>query len=99
MRSILRWRYWSTFILALVATLGVPVAVRADASPEVRKDWQPQVIYLVLTDRFANGDQGNDNAGEPDRFDPKNPAKFHGGDLKGLTKKLKYIDDLGATAI
>ncbi|WP_084571257.1 alpha-amylase family glycosyl hydrolase [Deinococcus misasensis] len=62
-------------------------------------DWRQQVIYLLFTDRFANGNTANDNAGSANCFDPANARKFHGGDLAGLQGKLGYIKDLGATAI
>ena len=61
-------------------------------------DWRDQVLYFVMTDRFANGDPGNDDqhAGE---FDPANPAKYNGGDLRGISKRLDYIRGLGATGV
>jgi len=63
-----------------------------------------QVIYFLLTDRFANGSAANDTggiAGGPDAsgFDPTRISHYHGGDLVGLTSKLDYIKQLGATAI
>ncbi|HEY9134048.1 MAG TPA: alpha-amylase family glycosyl hydrolase [Dyella sp.] len=63
-----------------------------------------EVIYLIMPDRFANGDPGNDRGARTgDRsitgFDPTDKAFYHGGDLKGLVSKLDYIQGLGATAI
>ncbi len=63
-----------------------------------------EVIYFVLPDRFANGDPGNDTGGiTGDRlthgFDPTHKGFYHGGDLKGLTAKLDYIQGMGVTAI
>jgi alpha-amylase len=63
-----------------------------------------QVFYFVMTDRFANGSTANDSggiAGGPDvsGFDPTRISHYHGGDLAGLTSKLDYIKQLGATAI
>ena len=65
---------------------------------------QDEVIYFVLPDRFANGDGANDTGGYPaDRltsgYDPTHKGFYHGGDLKGLTEKLDYIEGLGVTAI
>jgi glycosidase len=60
--------------------------------------WEEQVIYFVMTDRFANGDPGNDDQGKGE-FDPANPGKYSGGDLQGLLDKLDYIQGLGATAV
>ncbi len=63
-----------------------------------------EVIYFVLPDRFENGDADNDRGGlKGDRlthgFDPTSKGFYLGGDLKGLTARLGYIQGLGATAI
>jgi glycosidase len=63
-----------------------------------------EVIYLIMPDRFANGDSGNDRgmlSGDRSMtgFDPTDKAFYHGGDLKGVTSKLDYIRGLGVTAI
>jgi glycosidase len=65
---------------------------------------QDEVIYFVLPDRFANGDPANDRGGlTGDRsvtgFDPADAHYYHGGDLKGLARKLPYLQSLGITAI
>ncbi|HEY1816638.1 MAG TPA: alpha-amylase family glycosyl hydrolase [Kofleriaceae bacterium] len=60
-------------------------------------DWHQQVIYLALTDRFADGDASNDNA--TGCFDRAAPRGVHGGDLAGLRAHLDYVQDLGATAV
>ena len=61
--------------------------------------WRKQIIYLVMTDRFSNGNTANDTLGQPNCLDVNNPNKFHGGDFAGLQSKLGYIKDLGATAV
>ena len=65
---------------------------------------QDEVIYFVLPDRFENGDPTNDRGGltggrDKTGFDPTAKGFFHGGDLKGLTQRLDYVQSLGATAI
>lgn len=65
---------------------------------------EDEIVYFVLPDRFENADRTNDSGGlgqDPLRsgFDPARKGFFHGGDLKGLTKRLDYIAGLGATAI
>lgn len=65
---------------------------------------EDEVIYFVLPDRFENGDASNDKAGSDGGrlvhgYDPKDYGFYHGGDLKGLTARLDYIQGLGATAI
>jgi glycosidase len=58
------------------------------------------VIYLIMPDRFSNGDPANDNReGFLEKTDRSNPNGRHGGDIKGILNHLDYIKDLGATAI
>ena len=60
--------------------------------------WEEQVVYMVMTDRFANGDKTNDDQ-KKGEFDPADINKYSGGDLQGLIDKLDYIQGLGATAV
>ncbi|MFY0592037.1 glycoside hydrolase family 13 protein [Roseivirga sp.] len=58
------------------------------------------VIYLLMPDRFANGNPDNDTIEgmlEPARRD--DPSGRHGGDLKGVQEQLDYIKELGMTAV
>ncbi|MEA3446810.1 MAG: glycoside hydrolase family 13 protein [Bacteroidota bacterium] len=58
------------------------------------------VIYLLMPDRFANGDPQNDNMpGMLEKVDRKNPDGRHGGDIAGITQNLDYIKNFGATAL
>jgi len=58
------------------------------------------VIYLLMPDRFANGDLSNDNIpGMLEQTDRSQPYGRHGGDLKGISNRLDYLQDLGMTAI
>jgi len=59
------------------------------------------VIYLVMPDRFANGDPTNDApSGSPAAAnDRRNPRAYHGGDLRGIINNLQYFKDLGVTAL
>ncbi|MCG8365886.1 MAG: alpha-amylase family glycosyl hydrolase [Pseudanabaenales cyanobacterium] len=68
----------------------------AAADPSV---WRQQVIYLVMTDRFENGDSANDTLGAAECFDPNSPTKFHGGDWAGLSQRVDYLKELGVTAV
>jgi glycosidase len=69
------------------------------SSHDVGSSWLGQVVYLVMPDRFENGDPGNDEHGAPGCFDRSNPSKFHGGDLAGLRKRIPYLRELGVTAV
>ncbi|MBK9336136.1 MAG: glycoside hydrolase family 13 protein [Lewinellaceae bacterium] len=58
------------------------------------------VVYLIMPDRFANGDPANDNVpGMLDGLARDSLLGRHGGDLKGIQDRLDYLKDLGITAI
>lgn len=71
----------------------------ASQTAAAKAGWRSQIIYLVMPDRFRNGDTGNDDAGAPSCHDAGDPQRFHGGDLEGLRKNLGYVRELGATAV
>ena len=59
------------------------------------------VLYLIMPDRFANGDPSNDQIPMRTSYkvDRNSPNARHGGDLAGIEQHLDYIEDLGVTAI
>ena len=59
------------------------------------------VLYLIMPDRFANGNPGNDivEGMLEKKIDRNDPFARHGGDLAGIANHLDYIADLGVTAI
>ena len=59
------------------------------------------VLYLIMPDRFANGNQENDiiKGMKESTTDRNNLYARHGGDLQGIANHLTYISDLGVTAI
>ncbi|PHQ64157.1 MAG: alpha-amylase [Sphingobium sp.] len=89
----------------LAAALAGVTMARADTLSDLRaRSPEQEIVYFVLPDRFANGDASNDKGGLKGGplqtgYDPTSRAFYHGGDLKGLTQKLDYIQGLGATAI
>jgi neopullulanase len=58
-------------------------------------------IYLLMPDRFSNGDEFNDKFEDLNdkNADRNNPFYRHGGDLTGVSSKLDYLKDLGVTAL
>ena len=58
-------------------------------------------IYLIMPDRFCNGDPGNDvvERTRQQEIDRRKIFFRHGGDLQGVIDKLDYIKELGMTAI
>ena len=59
------------------------------------------VLYMLMPDRFANGNPKNDVIkGMEDQLCNRNePSLRHGGDLEGLRQHLDYFTDLGVTAL
>ena len=58
------------------------------------------MIYLIMSDRFANGNPNNDSTKETfEKSDRNKPGGRHGGDIEGIIKNLDYIKELGATAV
>jgi glycosidase len=55
---------------------------------------QDDVIYFIVTDRFANGDSDNDFD-----VDYTNPNGYHGGDFAGIEERIPYLQNLGVTAL
>src|ERR1044072_1185722 len=58
------------------------------------------VIYLIMIDRFADGDPSNNDPPQSQGlYDRKNKFYYHGGDLQGVINRLPYLQELGVTAI
>ena len=66
-----------------------------------RSSFGPQdVVYLLMPDRFANGDYSNDSVEEAiEQCDRSRPEGRHGGDIQGIIDHLDYLERLGVTAI
>lgn len=62
---------------------------------------QADVIYLIMPDRFSNGDESNDRFDDmiDNNADRKNPWLRHGGDLQGIINHLDYFQELGVTSL
>ena len=76
------------------------IAARREGSAERTSFTTADMIYLIMPDRFANGDPSNDSVeGMPDKADRSKPFGRHGGDIQGIIDHLDYISELGATAI
>lgn len=59
------------------------------------------VLYMLMPDRFANGNTENDEIKSMNRYknDRTQPSLRHGGDLEGIRKHLDYFNQLGVTAL
>src|SRR5215471_6226937 len=95
--------FW--FLLVVIFASSVASAEESFFRPSVRWPRLGDVIYLVLPDRFCNGDPSNDTgiatSADPkvSGFDPTNRDFFHGGDLQGIDTKLDYLSHLGIHSI
>ena len=67
----------------------------------VRKSFtQADAIYLLMPDRFANGNTVNDSiAGYHQGVHREIPGARHGGDIEGIISNIPYLADLGITAL
>jgi cyclomaltodextrinase len=65
----------------------------------VRQDKESQVLYFLMVDRFNNGNESNDEPIDDKSIHPK--ANYYGGDITGVTQKLKdgYFTKLGINTL
>lgn len=77
-----------------------PLQTRSETQGHYEGISQDDVIYLIMPDRFADGDPSNDRpAGSSGKYDRSNPMAYHGGDLRGVRDHLQYLHDLGVTTL
>jgi neopullulanase len=80
--------------------VSLPVSARADPRGHFQGFSRDDVIYLIMPDRFADGDPSNDRpAGSNGLYDRSKPMAYHGGDLRGIRQHLSYLHDLGVTTL
>lgn len=58
------------------------------------------VVYLLMPDRFSNGNKNNDSIGGMlDKTDRNKPDSRHGGDIQGIINNLDYFRNMGFSAL
>jgi neopullulanase len=78
----------------------LPLAARAPRLGRNQGVSPEDVIYLIIPDRFANGDPSNDDPAEArGTHDRSNLRAYHGGDLRGIREHLSYLKELGVTTL
>lgn len=103
------------FALSFIITQGVAIAptfdnntkvygaekYSDDASVDNKVNFNTDVIYQIVTDRFYDGDKSNNPKGEIYDSTKKSPKKYFGGDWKGIIDKINdgYLNDMGITAL
>ena len=82
------------------AAFELPLAARKQILARNQGLSLDDVLYLIMPDRFANGDPTNDEPVEfPGSHDRAKPRAWHGGDLRGVQDHLTYLKDLGITTV
>jgi glycosidase len=89
-----------------VVTAGGAADARFEILPSLPREGRfsgigpDDVVYLIMPDRFANGDLTNDEPAASRGLLDRSKARFyHGGDLRGIRERLPYLKDLGVTAL
>src|SRR2546427_685362 len=78
----------------------LPLAARLPTLGKFQGLSQDDVIYLIMPDRFANGDPTNDDRAEaPGSHDRAKPRAYHGGDVRAIQNHLPYLKELGVTTL
>ena len=83
-----------------MSEVSYPLHARREKSSDRQGFGARDAVYLIMPDRFANGDPSNDTVDhlhEP--ADGQHPYGRHGGDLAGIKKNLDYFTQLGMTQL
>lgn len=83
-----------------VTSFELPIAARTETVHRFQGIGPGDAVYLIMPDRFANGDPTNDEPAElPGSHDRAKARAYHGGDLRGVLEHLDYLKDLGVTTV
>jgi hypothetical protein len=83
------------YLLLALSACTAPVETE---KPHPLEAWTDEVMYFVMTDRFADGDRTNNELGWGE-YDTTKAHSYHGGDLAGIVQNLDYLQQLGITSI
>ena len=94
----------SILVLALIQPSVAATDLTELFQPAIRGSQSDESVYFVMTDRFNNANIDNDNGGVSEgRFSsgyvPDEIGWWHGGDFKGITERIPYIQKMGYTSI
>ena len=82
------------------ATYDYIIGTRREGSRERKSFDAGDVVYLIMSDRFVDGDPSNNSTPDTrEKADKKNPNGRFGGDIQGIINSLDHIEKLGCTAI
>lgn len=87
-------------LLSLFLSVFIILSPLAFADESKNVPWDEEIIYMVMTDRFFDGDPTNNNPGNIEgSYDKDHLEAYHGGDFRGLIDKVPYLKDLGITTL
>ena len=76
------------------------IGIRREGSRDRMSFDASDVVYLIMSDRFVDGDASNNSTPDTrEKADKKNPNGRFGGDIQGIINSLDHIEKLGCTAI
>jgi glycosidase len=81
------------------ASYDFPLTARRISERQFQGFSSADAMYLIMIDRFANGDRTNDHPPGTRDNDPAAPRGWHGGDLRGIEQHLDYLEQLGITTM
>ncbi len=77
-----------------------PILSREDSKNRFKGFNNSDVMYLIMADRFCDGNSANNNIGDSlDKFTSNDLDGRKGGDIEGIISKLDYLKDLGVTSV
>lgn len=89
-----------SILLSLFLSVFIILSTLAFADESKNVPWDEEIIYMVMTDRFFDGDPTNNNPGNIEgSYDKDHLEAYHGGDIKGIIDKVPYLKDLGITTL
>ncbi len=94
----MRKKFYRVFSIFLAIFLFFSPIAGADEGQ--MRPWDEEIIYMVMTDRFFDGDPTNNNPNNIEgSFDKDHLEAYHGGDFRGIIEKVPYLKDLGITTL
>lgn len=94
----MRNKFYRVFSIFLAIFLLISPLAEADESQ--MRPWDEEIIYMIMTDRFFDGNPSNNNPENIEgSFDKGHLEAYHGGDFRGIIDKVDYLKDLGITTL
>lgn len=87
-------------LTSIFLSISIFLSPLALADESKSRPWDEEIIYMVMTDRFFDGDPTNNNPHNIEgSYDKDHLEAYHGGDIKGIIEKVPYLKELGITTL